>query len=232
MPAGQPRVQRVARRTTRAGRTGSPRAGRGRSAHRLGRMAARRMRRWRARDPCGGLSEEYARRFAAQERGSAELLAAALNTEFARVVSRGPDRVDQAIDWESPLWYRPSERTPLAKEVLQVVGHTPPEVLRSEDAAGGVGGARSSPGRPVCTPMGACPRVRPAGATALRRDRGRSGDGGGCGATDRSGALLTLPELEPVFHLEEAALDVGFHLEEQLERHGERECLAIDPHPL
>ena len=81
-----------------------------------------------------GLSEEYARRFTAQERGSAEQLAVALNAEFAGVVSLGPDRVDEAIDWESPLWYRPSERTPLARGIRQVAGHTPPEIVRGDGA--------------------------------------------------------------------------------------------------
>jgi hypothetical protein len=82
-----------------------------------------------------GLSEEYAVRFTTGERGSAEQLAAALNAEFAEAVSLGSAGVDEAIDWESPLWYRPSARTPSARGVLQVAGHTPIEVLRGDGAA-------------------------------------------------------------------------------------------------
>ena len=74
-------------------------------------------------------------RFAAPERTGVARLASALNAEFAALVSHGPLGVDESIDWESPLWYRPSERTPSALGVLQIAGHTPLEMLRGDDSA-------------------------------------------------------------------------------------------------
>lgn len=82
-----------------------------------------------------GLSEEHARRFAPALRDNADLLASALNTEFAEAVSGGPDRADEEYDWESPLWYRPGEQAAPAQGVLQIAGHTPSEILRGDVAA-------------------------------------------------------------------------------------------------
>jgi hypothetical protein len=83
-----------------------------------------------------GLSEEYLRRFAEPVRGDIEQLAAALNAEFASTVRRGPDAsAEKDIDWESPLWYRPSDRSLPAEGIRQVAGHTPPESLRGAEAA-------------------------------------------------------------------------------------------------
>jgi len=82
-----------------------------------------------------GLSEEYSGRFGTCVRRDARSLAAAINADFATTVSLGVDGANEARDLSSPLWYRPHEQTPPVIGVRQVAGHTPPEILRGDEAA-------------------------------------------------------------------------------------------------
>lgn len=65
-----------------------------------------------------------------------ERLVAALNDEFSAAVRMGPGSATEGVVHEAgPLWYRPSEYLPPLSGVIQVAGHTPPEILHGDDAA-------------------------------------------------------------------------------------------------
>ena len=83
-----------------------------------------------------GLCDAFASDFESSACGDVERLVAALNEEFAGAVDLGPGiATEGVIHEEGPLWYRPCDRPAPLAGVLQIAGHTPPEILRGEDAA-------------------------------------------------------------------------------------------------
>ena len=84
-----------------------------------------------------GLSEAFASHFGEVTVGGIEDLVVALNGEFAAAVMRGPGGVTGGpFQQNGPLWYRPTESLPPVSGVIQIAGHTPPEILDGDDIAG------------------------------------------------------------------------------------------------
>ena len=83
-----------------------------------------------------GVSQRYADEFENAGRRDVARFAAALNEEFAGAVTLGMMATEGVVDEFGPLWYRPDDGPRPLVGVVQVVGHTPPELI------GGVGEAQ------------------------------------------------------------------------------------------
>jgi len=77
-----------------------------------------------------GLSRSFAPDFEpfGAEHSVADFVAS-LNEEFAGAVKLGDFVAVRVVEEDGPLWYRPSESLPPLTGVLQVSGHTPPEMF-------------------------------------------------------------------------------------------------------
>ena len=83
-----------------------------------------------------GVCEMFDAEFNAGARGSVERMVDSLNEEFAGAIDRGPGlATGGVVHPEGPLWYRPCDRLPPLAGLIQVAGHTPPEVLPGDSAA-------------------------------------------------------------------------------------------------
>jgi len=77
-----------------------------------------------------GVADGFAEDFEVAGGGAVDRFVDALNEEFAGAVELGPMATEGVIDVDGPLWYRPSDDAPPLPDVVQVAGHTPPELFR------------------------------------------------------------------------------------------------------
>lgn len=84
----------------------------------------------------GGVSNAFADELGAGMNGDTDHLADQLNRELELAVALGSDSCTcDALEEGGPLWYRPSEDLPPLGGVMQLAGHTPPELLWADGAA-------------------------------------------------------------------------------------------------
>jgi hypothetical protein len=67
--------------------------------------------------------------------GDAEFIARALNEQFETEVARRSMKAGSVVGSSGPLWWRPGVWGDPVPGVIQVVGHTPPEMMAETDAA-------------------------------------------------------------------------------------------------
>lgn len=83
-----------------------------------------------------GVNETFAGDFESAAGRDVERFAEALNDEFRGAVEMGPGiATEGVIHEEGPLWYRPNDNPSPLPGIVQVAGHTPPEILRGDDPA-------------------------------------------------------------------------------------------------
>jgi serine/threonine protein phosphatase 1 len=61
--------------------------------------------------------------------GGAELIAQVLNDEFAGAVATRSRKTASVAGYSGPLWWRPGFDDPPLAGIVQVAGHTPPEII-------------------------------------------------------------------------------------------------------
>jgi len=80
-----------------------------------------------------GVSADWHDRFGEAGEGDVARFVAALNDEFRRAVESGLWS-EGVVEDDGPLWWRPGRGEPEVPELVQVLGHTPPEMLGSTDS--------------------------------------------------------------------------------------------------
>lgn len=82
-----------------------------------------------------GVDERFAVDPESEHSGGAELIARVLNEQFETEVARRSMKAGSVVGSSGPMWWRPGFNGDPVPGVIQVAGHTPPEMMAERDAA-------------------------------------------------------------------------------------------------